>query len=219
MLADDVGVDAARIDAAVLAEEMAEPCGVEDGPRSDHALRQQSRELPRREGQHVHRVGGDEQHGLRVRGRDPRHHLPEDCRVARRQIEPRLPRLLPRSGSQHDHVCRLTVAVVAGPDASRVGEGHGVAQVHRLALGPAAVCVDQHDLRREAVKHQSVGQGRAHVAGANNDDAEETTGGRAHPCRQVPEEWQSSTDRRPAQETETTSPFPCRKCNKLTTRP
>ena len=81
MLADDVAVHAARIDAEPLADQGAQPGRVEHRARPDHAAGREAGELQRGVGQDVHRVRDDQQDGVR-RGRgDLGDHAAEDLGV------------------------------------------------------------------------------------------------------------------------------------------
>ena len=77
VFADDVGVDAASIDSEVLAEQIAKARRVQNRARTDHALGRQSGEFPRRVGQHIHRIGRDQQDAVGI----VFHHLGYDLRA------------------------------------------------------------------------------------------------------------------------------------------
>ncbi len=170
MLADDVGVHAAWIYAQVLAQQITEAGCIQDGAGADHPLGREARYLPGHVAQHVHRIGGDEQDAGGVVCGDARDDVLENRRVALHQVEPRLPRSLGCSGGHDHHVGPGAIGIVAGPDARRMGERHGVVQVHRLALGALVVNVNQHDFPHQAVEQQRVGKGRADLAGAYHGD-------------------------------------------------
>ena len=74
------------------------------------------------------------------------------------------------SAGRHEHHRGRAgaVVVVASPDARRMSEGHGVVQVHRLALGlSCVVLVDEHDLGREAAQEQRIPKRGADVSQAD----------------------------------------------------
>ena len=48
---------------------------------------------------------------------------------------------------------------------------HGVIQVHGLAFGFGSIGIDQDDFRRQPAEQQSIGEGRPHVAHADNRDS------------------------------------------------
>jgi len=89
---------------------------------------------------------------------DLRHDVAENGSVALEQVQPCLARPLVRSGGDDDGLGARELLVSAGVDAHRADEGHPVVQVHRLALGPRAVGVDEHELVRQAALHQRVGE-------------------------------------------------------------
>jgi hypothetical protein len=102
---------------------------------------------------------------------DLRHDLGEDLGVALEQVEPCFARLLADAARDHRHARARAVFITARPDARLVREGDGVTQVHRLALGPLAVLVNQHDLGGEAAQQQRVGERRADMARADDGHA------------------------------------------------
>src|SRR5215471_21828184 len=97
MLADDVGVNMLRINAAVSAKKTAETRGVESGARAKHTSGRYAT-LGRVAGgevsHHVHRIGCHHQNGLWRTGKDGRYYLTEDDRVALQKLETSLSGLL-----------------------------------------------------------------------------------------------------------------------------
>jgi hypothetical protein len=104
------------------------------------------------------RVRRDEDDPIGVGFRDPGHDLAEDRGVLADEIQPRLARLLAGTSRDHRDSGTRTVRVRACPDAHRPGEGHGVLEVHCLALGAPFVGVHQDDLGREPRQEQRVGE-------------------------------------------------------------
>ena len=80
------------------------------------------------------------------------------------QVEPGFAGILAGAGGQHDDGGAGAIGVIAGPDARRLGEGHGVIQVHGFAFGLGAVAVNQHDLGGQAAEQQRVAQRRSYIA-------------------------------------------------------
>jgi hypothetical protein len=97
MLAADVGVDAARVHAQVLAQQVSEAGSVQYRSRAEYAVRGQARQPDGGAGEHVHRVRGDDDDPLRVGRGHARHDLAEDLDVALDQVQARLALLLPHA--------------------------------------------------------------------------------------------------------------------------
>src|SRR5215471_4199162 len=104
MLADNVGVNMLRINAAVSAEKTAETRGVESGTRAKHTSGRDAT-LGRVTGgevsHHVHRIGCHNEHGLWRTGKDRRHYLTEDDCVPLKKLETSLSRLLADARTDH----------------------------------------------------------------------------------------------------------------------
>jgi hypothetical protein len=60
------------------------------------------------------------------------------------------------------------IGIISGPDARRVGEGHSMVEVHRLALRLGSVGIDEHDLCGKTAQNQSIGKRGSHIAHADN---------------------------------------------------
>ncbi len=170
MLADDVGVDAARVHAQVLAEHVAEAGRVQDRSRPEDALGGQ---LGQPEGdvrKHIDRVRSHDDDPLGVGLGDPGHDLGEDRGVSTDQLQTSLPGALANARGDDGDCGALAIGVRAGADLRRMRERHGVVQVHRLALRALMIEVDEDDLRGDARQQQGVCEGRAHRPDANDGD-------------------------------------------------
>ena len=121
-------------------------------------------ELPGGVGQHVHRVGGDEDDAVGIVLGDLGNDRAEDVDVARDQIEARFTGALGAAGGDHRDGGSGAIGVITGPDTRRTGQRHGVVQVHRFAFRFGAVGVDQDDLACQAALQQGIGKRRAHIA-------------------------------------------------------
>ena len=168
VLADDDGVDVAAVHPQVLAQQLLEPGGVQHGARAEHPVGGQARHVPRSVGQHVHRVGYDEEDALEVPAADLGDDGFEDGHVFADQVQAGLAGLLIGTGGDDDEAAVGGVVVVAGVDVHGGGVGQTMAQVHGLALGLGAVGVDEDQLGEQAPLHQGKGDGRAHESAAHH---------------------------------------------------
>ena len=119
VLADDVGVDVARVDRELLPEQVAEARGVERGAGADDPSRRRREPLHGHVGQDVHRVRDDDHDGAVVVRRDAGEDLLQDRGVAARQVEARLPRLASAPGGDGDDVGVGDALVALGTDLRR----------------------------------------------------------------------------------------------------
>ena len=170
MLADDVGMHAARIQVEALAERGAETGGIQDGTRADHPLRGQAGELPGSITEDIHRVGGVEDQRLGVVAQNLRDDPGEDGSVAFEQVQAGLARFLGCPGGDDHHIRAGAIGIIALEDAGGMRKRHGIAQVHYLALGARLIHVDEDDLAHLPGKQQGIGEGGAHLAAADDGD-------------------------------------------------
>ncbi len=170
VLADHIGVDVARVDVELLAQQVAEARRIERGPRADDLARRSGQALDRQVRQHIHRIGDDDDDGAPVVGDDAGEDLLHDGRVAARQVEARLARLPSSPGRQHDDVGIRDAFVPFGADLDVVQVGRAVGQVERLTQRLLAVDVDQADPRGHIAQEERIGQRRPDVAGADDGD-------------------------------------------------
>ena len=84
------------------------------------------------------------------------------------QIQPGLPRLLPRTGGDDHQGAVGHVIVVPRPDVHGVGEGQAVGQIHGLPLRLVPVGVDEHQLGKDAALHQRERNAGAYKAAADD---------------------------------------------------
>src|SRR3954468_23072100 len=145
MFADNVGVNTAWIDVEVFAQEMAETRGVENRPRAYDTVGGQARPPQREVGEDVHRIGCDEDDSVRTVLRDLRNDLAEDCCVAIDEIKGVFPGMWRRARRNNGYGRGGAVAIVAGPNARRIGEWLGMIQVHGLAFSLGVIYVDEYN--------------------------------------------------------------------------
>ncbi len=139
VLADDVGVHVAGVDAAMPAEHELEPGAVEHGARSDHALPRPAEPFEGDVGQRVDRVGDHHDDGLaRVSG-DLVADRADDPGVLADQVRAGLPRLLLGAGGDDDHAGVGAILVRARLDVHRRDELEPVRKVHDFAFDPPPV--------------------------------------------------------------------------------
>ena len=169
MLADHVGVDAARVHLELLPDQRAQPARVQHRAGADDATGWETGDFERGVGQHVYRVGDDQQDGVR-RGRGHlRDDALDDLGVAAHQFEARLAGFLRCACGDDDH--RRVGAIFIGAAAHGDGpdEGRTVRQVHRFAFDAVRVHVHEDDLGCEAAVHDGVGGGGPHGPGPSDD--------------------------------------------------
>ena len=170
VLADDVGVDVGRIEIQALAQRVSQSRRVQHGARPDDSAPGQAGHLPGHVGEHVDGVGGDQQQRVRGELHQMRHRVADDLRVAAKQVEATLARLLVVAGREDDQGSVGAVGIVAQRDARLVREGHGVVEVGDFAFSLLLVDVDEHDLRGQAAEQQGVRRCSSHMACADDDD-------------------------------------------------
>ncbi len=167
---EHVGVNVARIHVEVLPEQRTEARGVQDRARADDALVWQSGQAPRLVRHHVHWIARHQQKSRRIVPDHLTDHVADDARIPLQQCEPALARPLRRSRGDHGHGGAGAVPVVARPDPRRVRQRNGVCEVHRLALRPRVVRVEEHDLRGEPAQQERVGERRTNVTRTDDGD-------------------------------------------------
>src|SRR5215831_4771766 len=147
MLADNMGVNVLRINAAVSAEKTAETCGVESGTRAKHTSGRHAT-LGRVTGgevsHYVHWIAGHNEYGLRRTGKDRRHDLTKDDGVALQQLETSFSRLLADARTDHYDTTTCQRIVVTGPDFKGMRKRYGVLYVFCLSFGAGRVFVYQY---------------------------------------------------------------------------
>ena len=154
VLADDIGVAVARVDADVVADHGLEAGGVEDRAGPEDAVFRQAAHLDGGIGQDVDRVRDDDQNAADVTFFQFRHDEAEDPDVLFDEVQPGLSRR-PGRARGHDDDGRVgNVIVGAGVDVHGPGKGQAVGDVHRLSFGFCLVCVDEDHFREQSALHQ-----------------------------------------------------------------
>ena len=171
MLAHDVGVNVARVHGKVIADQIAQACGVQRGARANDAAGVKAGELQRDMRHNIHRIGGDQEDSLESGGDDRLHNGLEHGGVALEQVNPALARFLGDAGADHGDIRIRTVAVLPG-GYFHVGSGERqpVVEIHGLARGALLVNIDEQHLIADVLVQHGVGIAHAHQPGADQGD-------------------------------------------------
>ena len=168
VLADDEGVDAAVVHAQVLAQQILQAGGVQNGAGTDDPVLGIARQLDGGGGQNINRVGHDQQDALKAGSGDLRNDAAHDAHVLVDQVQAGLAGLLGGAGGDNDDGRIGDRLIAGGVNLHGAGIGQAVADVHCLALGTVLVRVDEHHFREQSALHQGKGRGGADEAAAHN---------------------------------------------------
>ena len=169
MLADDDGVDIARVDAVVFSELVTESGSIHRSARANDALHRETGELVGGLGQHVARVRGDDQDRVGGVLCDLGHDALEKAVVCLDKIHTSLTGLLINAGGNNNSRGVGAVFIVTNGDLCMRIVG-GVGKVHDLAERAVLVDIDQDDLGSKMAQEKSVRGRNTNGAGANDDD-------------------------------------------------
>jgi hypothetical protein len=160
-----------RIDAAVAAQQTAEPsciqggAGAEDAPSEDSTRGGEPRSKVRH---HVHRISGHNEHRLGGMFQNCRHDFAKYLSIALKKLQPRFALLLPNTRAENNDAATRQILVAAGSDIKRTRERHPVAEIVCFRDGTSLILVDQHDLASHALHHQGVSCRGAHESTAKS---------------------------------------------------
>ena len=154
VLADDIGVAVAGVDADIVADHGLEAGGVEDRAGPEDTVFGEAAHLDGGVGQDIDRVRDDDEHSADVSLFEFRHDEPEDPDVLFDEVQPGLPRSLGRARGHDDDRRVGNVIVGAGVDVHGTGKRQAVGDVHRLSFGFCLVCVDEDHFREQSALHQ-----------------------------------------------------------------
>ena len=142
MLADDPRVDAARVHAALLGEQLGEAERVQRRARSHHRHRLVGPSAGEVLGEHVERTADDDGDARQAAALDRFRGCGHDVEVALQHVEARLAALRVRADGDHHHVFALDLLEGAATNIGAREQRHRVEVVERLtsrALTSAAV--------------------------------------------------------------------------------
>ena len=150
MLAEDVGVDVARIDAVVRRQFRPQPHRIEDRAGAEYSRRRKSRELQGAESQCIDWIGRDQKQALRVNPHELGDDGAQDLDIAanERRTALALPLRCARRDDRYGSARGIDQFTCSHAHGSI--ERRGVRDVHDLALGTAALSIDKDNLPRES---------------------------------------------------------------------
>src|SRR5699024_2571158 len=147
----------------------AQPGGVQDGSRGEDPFGRQPRYLLGQHGQHVARIGDDDDDRPRSDLEHLRHQRPHDLRIGGRQFDAGLTRtLLGTGGDHHDMGAFGHRDVGSTVDFAAAGEQGAVGEIEHLGLGLLRGDVVERDMSRRATDEGGVGDTRPHSAGTDD---------------------------------------------------
>ena len=122
-----------RVDVQRAPDHVTQPRRVQHGAGAQHPLHRQARRLHELAGQHVHRIGDqDDQPGVSAQRRgDP----PDDGGIFPGEFEARLRGGATLAGRDHQCVRAAQIVERCAPHVGARQKGHAVRQVHGLAFG------------------------------------------------------------------------------------
>jgi hypothetical protein len=171
VLAGDVGVHVLDGHAAVLGDQQPQPGAVKDRARPEHPLGRQARVLEGRVGDHVDRVGDQQQDGLGSDLQQLGDQRPGERDVGLGQLQAGLARLLLGPGGDHHQVGPAADLDVVGADDGGLGdELEPVVEVQHLGPGLGGVDVVQGDGPADPADQAGVGERGPDAAGAHDRD-------------------------------------------------
>src|ERR1039457_5278456 len=135
------------------------------------------REVRRKMGHYIHRIGGNYQYGIGCIGKDFRHNLAEHVSIALQKLQPVLARLLVNSGSYYDGEAPFQIYVTAGGYFQRSGKWDGVINIVSLGTTASFIFVNQHDFAADPFHHHGVSRCRTDKTTSDN-----TNFHKAPPC-------------------------------------
>ena len=168
MLAHHLRVDRSRLETQLPTQDLPQSRRVEHGARPEDALQRQARGLRRHLGQHIDRVGHDEQQSPQPGelARDVANHAD----IVVQQIEARLPRTTaPTRGDDH-RVEILHLVHAGGSHSGRGIERAPVPQVERFPLGEPGLGIAHQKLRHEVRVQRGDGHAAADPAHSDYSD-------------------------------------------------
>ena len=184
MLADDIGVNVAGVDAKVRAQGVLKTSGVEHGAGTDNAALGQTAHLDGGIGENVDGVGDDEQDALEADLANLRNNRLKNVDVLVHQVQTGLAGLLGGTGGDYDDGGVSSVLIVARIDLHGAGEGGAVADIEGFALGAIAIDVDEHHLAEQTALHQRERGGRTNETATDDSDFPVINHGRFLPFKQ-----------------------------------
>ena len=168
MLADDEGMDVPAVHLQFLPQELLEPGGVQNGAGANDPLLGEAGEFPGGIGEHVHRVGHNEQDAAEMAGGELVHNLFQDGDVLGDELQPGLAGLLVHPCGDDRQGAAGGVVIGSGGDFHGGPIGHSVAEVHGLPLGLGRIGVQQDQMGEQALLQKPEGNGSAHRATADD---------------------------------------------------
>ena len=168
VLADDEGVDVPAVHPQLLPQQLLQPPGVQHRSRADDPLSGIARQLPGRVGQHVHRVGHDQEDAAEVPGGDLPDHGAQDGDIPADQVQPGLAGLLVGSGGDNDQGAVGDVIIAPRRDLHGRAVRKAIAEVHGLPFRFVLIGVQQHQMGKQSLLQKPEGNGRANEAAAYN---------------------------------------------------
>lgn len=94
--------------------------------------------------------------------RDLRNDAAENPHILLHQVQPRLPGLLVRPGSDNDDGGVRDIVIIPGIDFHGPGKGDSVGHIQSLAFRLVPVGIQQHQFRKQAALHETEGGGGSH---------------------------------------------------------
>jgi len=171
MLAEDIGVDVVDINAAVVAEEVAEAGAIEDGAGADDAFFAAfPRVLDGGIGHDIDGIGGDEDDGGGSGCCDVRHNSAHDGGVTLNEVETGLARFLGGASGDDDELGVSVIGRFARIDGDSWEVGLAVDEVKNVPTGELFVLVNESDLIGDAALGKGVTIGGADSAGTNDNN-------------------------------------------------
>ena len=169
MLANDKGMDIAAVHLQLLSQQEFQPGCIQYRTGADDTFRRKTGNTQGNAGEQIHRIGYNQQDGIRADPLDFRNNGPHDCRIACQQIQTAFTGLLSYTGSNNDKGCIRKIIIITVNYPAGLGKSNAMADIHCLTMGPFPVHINQNQLGKQAVCCQSISRRCPHTAAA--DDA------------------------------------------------
>ena len=146
MLADDKRMHVAAVHAKPLSEQVLEPRSIQHGTGTEHTSGREAAQLLRQTGQHIDRIGHNQQDRLTIDCRKLCNDGGQDAFIASEQLQTAFARFLVCACRNDDKTAFGEVSIVSCHDAARLAERHTMIDVRCLTDSLGAVHIHEYQI-------------------------------------------------------------------------
>lgn len=168
VLTNDERMHVAAVHAKPLSEQILEPRGIQHGTGTEYTSGREAAQLLRQTGQHIDRIGHNQQNRLTIDCRKLCDDGGQDAFISSEQLQTAFAGLLVCACRNDDKTAFGEVSIVSGHDAARLAERHTMIDVRSFTDSLVAVHIHEYQIGEQSGNRQCVCAGRADKAHADH---------------------------------------------------